>query len=139
MMYSCPFFHLKPVKRFPERFKIVETWRICMLQLPHEILMVIFERIDDPKHLSMTCRSLNAIFRDPDVIASWLLCDPYGWLRVYRCIRLALEIPVLEQLLASMFELIYRSEKFNVNGSLVSVRHFQIGLKNSSTTSLTVP
>lgn len=67
-----------------------------ILQLPHEVLTIIFGFVDGPKHFSMTCRSLKEFSEDPAVISSWLLGKPKD--RTGRCPRLALERPVLERL-----------------------------------------
>ena len=67
-----------------------------ILQLPHEILICIYELLENPKNFSMSCRSLKVISEDPAVISTWLLYNPKN--RIRHCPKLIFEIPVLERL-----------------------------------------
>jgi hypothetical protein len=69
---------------------------VNILQLPHEILTIIFGLLDEPENIFMTCRSLQIFSKDPAVISSWILCDPID--RIRSCPSLIFEIPVLERL-----------------------------------------
>lgn len=44
-----------------------------LLDLPHEVLLIIFGLLRYPQNFSMTCSSLNSFARDPLVIAHWIL------------------------------------------------------------------
>lgn len=69
----------------------LQTYNI--LQLPRELLIVIFGLLDAPKDFSRTCRLIRVISRDPAVVWAWLLSDLDA--RIPWCPRLVFELPFL--------------------------------------------
>ena len=73
-----------------------------ILQLPHEVLILIFRLLDSPGAFTAACRALNAFSRDQSVISCWLMCDPNIRAHHFNCI---LEISVLERFVSAILDL----------------------------------
>lgn len=74
---------------------------IPLLELPREILILIFEYLESPEAFSMSCRALNAFARDPMVASSWLLGASESQRHRYK--RMLICLPILDRLVCFLY------------------------------------